>query len=74
MRAVLASAPSARVIAPPFAGEGCAELEGVDLIESVAAARSLAPSALLLRAGDPSPWPPDAEELASAAGFSARRE
>jgi tetratricopeptide (TPR) repeat protein len=68
-RVTLALRSSARVIAPPFAGEGAPEIEGLALSERIAAVHALEPAALLL---DGVAWTPDAEALTAAAGYVTR--
>jgi len=71
VRAVVVASPSGRVVAPPFAGEGGAELNGVDLGGRFGEVEALAPGALVI-AGEVA-WSPEAEALTAAAGFATRR-
>jgi hypothetical protein len=71
MRAVLMASPSGRVVAPPFAGEGGAELSGVDLGGRFGEVEALSPGALVI-SGDIA-WSPEAESLLAAAGLAARQ-
>jgi tetratricopeptide (TPR) repeat protein len=71
MRAVLIASPSGRVVAPPFAGEGGAELSGVDLGGRFGEAEALSPGALVIW-GDIA-WSPEAESLLAAAGVEVCR-
>ncbi len=71
VRAVVVASPSGRVVAPPFAGEGGAELSGVDLGGRFGEVEALAPGARVI-AGEVE-WSPEAEALTAAAGFATRR-
>lgn len=71
LRAVLMISPSGRVLAPPFAGEGGAELRGVDLSGRFGEVEALPPGGLII-SGEIA-WSPEAESLMAAAGFAARR-
>jgi tetratricopeptide (TPR) repeat protein len=70
-RAALVAAPSARVVAPPFAGEGGAELSGVDLGGRFGEVEALSSGTLVI-AGDIA-WSDEAEALTSAAGLTSQR-
>jgi len=69
-RAVLASAPGARVTGVPFAGEATAELAGVSVAPLVSEALSLVAAELAVRPDVG--WSPEAEALALMAGYRVR--
>jgi hypothetical protein len=70
-RAALAPAPEGRVLSPPFAGEACAELEGVALAPLLSAALALPPAALKV---DPAiAWSGETEARVVMAGYETRR-
>jgi tetratricopeptide (TPR) repeat protein len=71
-RAVLALAPSAHVLEPPFLGEVCAALEGIDAGPLIEQARKLEPGTLH-RAPDVL-WSPEAEGRIAMSGFASRSE
>lgn len=70
-RAALAPAPDGRVMSPPFAGEACAELEGVALAGLLTSALALPAGALGV---DPAiPWSGEVEARVVMAGYVTRR-
>lgn len=71
VRAILFVAPSGRVLAPPFSGEGSAELSGVDLGGRFGEAEALTPGVLVI--SDDIAWTPEAETLTVSAGLATRR-
>lgn len=70
-RAILLSAKEGRVASPPFAGEVCADLEGVDIVEGIAAGRAQKPGELVIDAEID--WPAEAASIAEQARYAVSR-
>lgn len=70
-RASLTLANEGRVASPPFAGEVSADLDGVDILDSIAAARAQAPGELVV--DTTIEWPAEADAAAAQAGYAVSR-